>query len=435
VTAQAAAADHRAQTALPPHSATAAGRALRICMVHYSDFHIDSRIQRQARALAERGDEVDLVCLSAPGERRVGAGLIRIHRVGGGKAQGGAASYVWGYLRFFARALARVAALDSERRFDVVEAHNMPDFLAFTALRPKLRGTPVILNVHDTFPELFATMFRRRPDGLAVRLVTAQERLSAAFADAVVAVTPEAAERLASRGAGGRRSLVVMNAPDERVFGPPRPPATIPAGGAIQAIYHGGLAPRFGVELLVDAVGRLYDTLPRLSLRVCGTGPNRDRLAALAEERAPGRIHVAAAAVPFEQIPAELERAHLGVVPTRPDRFTELLLPVKLLEYVHMGLPAVAPRLPVIERYFGGGEVTLFEPGSAAALAEAIAGVCADPAAARERALRASARLAAVGWPQQRQGYLGLVDELVAGRRRRAEITQSQMKVERQGRR
>ena len=69
---------------------TPARRPLRVCMVHYSDFHIDSRIQRQARALAERGDEVDLVCLSPPGEMRVGAGRHpRARRPAG---QGGAAA-------------------------------------------------------------------------------------------------------------------------------------------------------------------------------------------------------------------------------------------------------------------------------------------------------------------------------------------------------
>lgn len=382
-------------------------------MVHYSDFQVDSRIQREAGALAERGDEVHLVCLSPDGERRVGTGLIRIHEIRGQKAQGGAARYLRGYFGFFAAALARVAALDRKHRFDLVEAHNMPDFLAFTALAPRIRGVPVILNIHDTFPELFATRFGRRPDGLAVRLIAKQERLSARFASAVITVTSEAANLLAERGSGSGLSEVVMNAPDERVFGPQRLPATVPSTGPVRAIYHGGLASRFGVELLVEAMGALGGTLPRLSLRICGTGSRRDEVAELAARIAPGRVDVAASAVPFEQIPAELERAHLGIVPTLRDPFTELLLPVKLLEYVHMGLPAVAPRLPVIERYFDDTELEFFQPGSAASLAEAISAVCADPTSARDRAQRAARRLSGFAWPRQREGYLRLVDGLV----------------------
>jgi glycosyltransferase involved in cell wall biosynthesis len=99
-------------------------------------------------------------------------------------------------------------------------------------------------------------------------------------------------------------------------------------------------------------------------------------------------------------------------VPTLRDDFTELLLPVKLLEYVHMGMPVVAPRLPVIEHYFDDDEVLFFEPGSALSLAGAIATCVRDPAAALARAQRAGERLDAISWSRQRSSYLELVDGL-----------------------
>jgi glycosyltransferase involved in cell wall biosynthesis len=391
-------------------------RPLRICMVHYSDFHVDSRIQRQARALAERGDEVDLVCLSTSGEERAGPGVIRIHSLGEDKAAGRAGSYLRGYAGFLVRALRVVASLDKRHPFDLVEAHNMPDVLVFAALRPKLRGTPVILNIHDTFPELFATKFNRPLDGAWARLIRAQERISSRFADAVVTVTPEAGDILERRGSAPQGVNVVMNSPDETVFGPARAPAPFPAEGPIRAIYHGGLAPRFGVELLVEAMGLLSSAVDRLELRICGTGSDQARIAGLAEERAPSRVLVASAPIPFREIPGELLEAQLGVVPTLRDDFTQLLLPVKLLEYVHMGLPAVAPRLPVIERYFNDAEIAFFEPGSAPSLAQAIEETCAEPDLARARAERASERLEEIAWPVQRRAYLRLVDDLVDAR-------------------
>jgi glycosyltransferase involved in cell wall biosynthesis len=127
-------------------------------------------------------------------------------------------------------------------------------------------------------------------------------------------------------------------------------------------------------------------------------------------------VDVAPAPVPLEGIPAELRAASLGVVPTLRDPFTELLLPVKLMEYVHMGLPAIAPRLPVVEQHFGDGELVLFEPGSEEGLAAALRRAWADPAEARRRAERASARLRVIAWETQRRRYLALVDAL-AGRR------------------
>lgn len=147
---------------------------------------------------------------------------------------------------------------------------------------------------------------------------------------------------------------------------------------------------------------------------MCGSGEDRDRLAALAAQIDPRRIDISREPVPFEQIPAELAASHIGVVPTLHDHFTELLLPVKLLEYVHMGLPVVACRLPGIAGYFGDSDLATFVPGDETDLARAIESVCADPGWARERARSATRQLSEIAWKSQRARYLGLVNELVA---------------------
>jgi glycosyltransferase involved in cell wall biosynthesis len=386
-------------------------------MVHYSDFAVDSRIQRQARALAERGDHVDCVCLGEEIELSVGEGSITTHQAAEDKPRGGARAYLEGNARFFIGAARKVSALDRSGPFDLVEIHNMPDALVFTALRPKLRGVPLILNFHDTFPELFATLFERPPGHPLVRLIRIEERVSAAMVDGHIFVTEEARELLRGRGIDAARSQVVMNTPDERVFGERREARTPPSEGELRVVYHGGLADRFGVETLVRAVALLRERREPIALDVYGSDAEAAaRLAAFAAEVAPEGVRIAPQPTPVEQIPARVAEADLGVVPTLQDGFTDLLLPVKLLEYVHMGLPVVASRLPVIERYFGD-DLLLAEPGDAASIAAAIEGVRSDPVAARTRAERASKRLAKIEWRQQRRGYLELVDGLVAGAR------------------
>lgn len=391
-----------------------------MAMVHLSDYQIDSRIQRLAGALAQRGDHVDLICIGEREEIRVGAGTIRTHPVRAPKPAGSASAYVRGYARFLAGAMARLTSLDLRRPFDLVEAHNMPDLLTAAALVPRLRGTPVILNVHDTFPELFATIFGRPPDDPLVRLIEREERWGARLADRVITVTDEARRRLESRGVGVGRTVVVMNSPDEHVFGPPQCPRGLPGDGEIRLLYHGGLAPRFGVETLVRAFATIAAHVPRARLRICGTGAEAERraLARLAAELAPGRVEVTPQSVPFGEIPRQIGAAHIGVVPTREDQFTQLLLPVKLLEYVHMGLPVVASRLQGISGYFAESELNMFAPDDPAELSAAVQAVCFDPAAARQRAIRAGRRLRAIAWEHQRARYLSLVDELASARPR-----------------
>lgn len=394
------------------------GGGLRVCMVHYSDFVVDSRIQRQARALAERGDRVDCVCLNDPARIELGEGEIVLHRAAAAKPRGGKRAYLEGNARFLAGAARKVTALDRAAPFDLIEIHNMPDALVFAALRPKLRGTPLILNFHDTFPELFATLFGRAQNDPLVRLIRAEERLSAGLADGHVFVTAEARDLLRARGIEADRTQVVMNTPDERVFGERRDPVAAPAEGPLRVVYHGGLAERFGVEALVRAVAMLRERGHEVELDVYGSDAEAARaLSAKAAAIAPSGVRIAPRPTPVEQIPERLAEAHLGVVPTLRDDFTEMLLPVKLLEYVHMGLPVVASRLPVIERYFGD-DVLLAEPGDPASIAAAIEGVRAEPILARQRAVRASLQLAEIEWRRQREGYLELVDGLVAGARK-----------------
>jgi glycosyltransferase involved in cell wall biosynthesis len=291
----------------------------------------------------------------------------------------------------------------------------MPNCLTLAALPARRRGVPVILDQHDTFPELFATKFGLPESHPLVRLIYREERWSAALADAMITVTDEARVRLADRGIDAAINQVVMNSPDDGVFGPARPPDSLPSEGPLRVIYHGGTAPRFGVESLIEAVGLLEREAPRLRLEVYGAFEDNGLIQRLAEELAPQHIRVSDRPTPFREIPEKLAAAHIGVVPTLLDPFTELLLPVKLLEYIHMGLPVVCSRLPVIERYFSDEELCFYQPGSSQGLAEALVEVSCDPAGARQRAVRAARRLQDLTWSVQRERYLGLIDAL-AGR-------------------
>ncbi|WP_390492043.1 hypothetical protein, partial [Staphylococcus pseudintermedius] len=65
----------------------------------------------------------------------------------------------------------------------------------------------------------------------------------------------------------------------------------------------------------------------------------------------------------------------VGIIPNRKDSATDLMLPVKMLEYVAMGISVVAPRLKAIEHYFSDDMVSYFQPEDSNSMANAILGL------------------------------------------------------------
>src|SRR3954452_1692719 len=96
----------------PSPNGSAARRPLRVAMVHYSEFDLDSRVQRQVEALLQRGAEVDVICLGTAGPRPLGGGTVRVHGLEQSKGRGGASRYIRGYVRFLAGAARRLTALE-----------------------------------------------------------------------------------------------------------------------------------------------------------------------------------------------------------------------------------------------------------------------------------------------------------------------------------
>jgi len=391
-------------------------------MVHYYDFDIDNRVQRQAVSLAARGDEVHVISLAGPRRIAVGAGVIVLHRIDMPKRRGSPRAYIGGFLRFLHAAAARVRRITKGRRLDLISVHNTPDFIIGAALWPKLRGVPVILDVHDTFPEFFMETFALADHHPLARVILAEERLSIRAANAVVVVTETAKECLAARSDADTDIRVIMNTPDVKTFGPAQQPLPPPPRGPLRIAYHGGMARQYGVESLIRGVGLARQRDARIELTLFGLFGAFDELSQLAQRVDPHGIRVWPRPVPYTQMHEHLCEHHVGVVPTLSNRFTDMLLPVKLLEYVHLGRPVVASRLDGIMRYFDQRMVSFFEPGSPESIAQSLVDLSVRPQPALRRAIRAAERLEPIRWGVQEAAYFELVDELVWRSRTRSSV-------------
>lgn len=397
--------------------------SLRIGMIAYTHYESDPRVRREAEALARRGDEVVGWFLRKEGspksavENGVRVERIRLPRYRGGKAL----AYAGSYSQFFLAAAARITLEHARQRFDIVHVHTMPDFMVFGALLARLSGAKVILDMHDLMPELYALKFGLQKDGNAVAALKLVQHAATAFADAVLCVHQNQYEILLRDGVPARKLSIVMNAADPLLF--PRREAEPPSGPGdpIQLVYHGTVLQRYGVDLAVRAFAAARDKEPRLRMSLFGGGDFVEPVREIAAElKLPAEsFQMTGEHQPLDQIAQQIRAAHIGVAPNRDDQ-QDSVLPTKLLEYIAVGIPAIATRTRCVSRFFDGTQVELVEVGDVEGMAQAMLRLAADPARRKALAARAHAWEEEYGWEVNKQHLFRTYDALTFEKRARA---------------
>jgi glycosyltransferase involved in cell wall biosynthesis len=381
---------------------------VRIALLAYTRFETDARVKRAVEALVERGHRVDVFVVSSAGVRPAADNEnLRIYRLRMRKerrAGGGRYVLEWGV--FFAWSFALLSILHVWRRYRVVYANNMPNFIVFAGLIPKITGAKVILDVHDPVAELLACIRERELPGWLRLIVNAEERVSLSFADSVITVNESMRRRLSL--VTRNPVAVVMNLPDPANFGLRE--RSSHAEKTQLLVYSGTVAHRFGLDLVVRAVSALAAEFPLLRLRIVGEGPAIESLRQLAEaEGVADRVEFRDP-VPNHEIPALMDDALAGVSAQREDAFGSLVFSMKVAEYVALGLPVVCAGTTTMRYYFDDDEIIFFKPEDAEDLTRAIREVLSDPAVA-ERSAKCRIKLDKLSWSVQKDTLMEIVEK------------------------
>jgi phosphatidyl-myo-inositol dimannoside synthase len=181
--------------------------------------------------------------------------------------------------------------------------------------------------------------------------------------------------------------------------------------GPVSILCVAHLYPRKDVATLLDAMARLAGGAV---LRVVGTGPALAGLERRAREVGLGGRVEFLGHLPFDRLAAEYRRADLFCLPSRQEGFG-----IVFLEAMAAGLPVVAVRAAAIpEIVADGASGILVPPGDAAALANALERLIADPAQRRRLSEEGLRRVRRYDAPDVAAGFLEAIGLESAGERR-----------------
>lgn len=246
-------------------------------------------------------------------------------------------------------------------------------------LAAKLAGARLWIHVQDFEVEAALATGLMDDRKLSARLARWVEATFLKLGDHVSTISPQMCAKLVEKGVAANRVFEMRNWSDARFAPAPAGAEQVRAdwglSGKVVALYSGNIARKQGIEILVEAARLLQDRAD-IAFVICGEGPNRQPLEALAAGLANVQLHNLQ---PAEQMGAMLTMADLHLLPQIAGA-ADLVLPSKLTNMLASGRPVVATTEPgtgLYDEVDGCGTVT--PPGDAPALAAAIAALADDP--------------------------------------------------------
>lgn len=389
-------------------------KATRIAMVALSYYPADVRVRREAEALAQVGISVDVICLRDKNQVKQGEfNQVSVYRLPVMRKRSGKLRYLRESGWFFLLLLFNLTLLHLRKRYDLIHVHNMPDFLVFGALIPRLTGAKIILDLHDPMPELYETKYSLNASHPFIHLITSLERYSIRFADLVL--TPNIAFRdlFISRGCPPSKIHIVMNSPQETIFNlhSGNPPITGKNGFVI--MYHGYIVAYNGLATALEAVALLREKIPNLTFEVYGDGDFREKFLERVNELRLNGIVNYHGFKPLEDIVKAIGSINLGIIPNKMSPFTNLNFPTRIFEYLAMKKPVIAPRTKGIMDYFDENSLLYFEAGNVDSLKETILDAYHNPSRCQYILNRGITIYNNHRWELYKQRFIDLVENIL----------------------
>lgn len=395
-----------------------------------------TRVRVLAEAAVDAGHMVDVICLRQPQEKSFEVcNGVNIYRVPMSRRWDQSfivtiLSWCW----FLLLAGFVVTWLHLKHHYDVIHVHNMPDFLVFSALFPKLLKAKIILDVQDASPELMTDKAKGHLRWILKHLTIWQERFSTTFADHVMTIGWTVEEVLLQRGVPREKLTSVLNSVDPRLF----PPSSrfLPLSESSEQtrpfilMFHGTVAERQGLDTAVRALALARHVVPQVQLHIKGAGDQLPVIKKLAVELGVSEHVNFSDLCPIQEVVNFVMQGDIGIIPYQNGGYMEMVLPVKAFEFAWMYRPMIASDTRGMRSLFRPESVAFCDSTKPEDFAKAIIDLYQHPEKRTSLAVNAAEDYAAYSWEKQAECYQELLAFLsIKKKQRQNKVVQGDLYV------
>jgi len=381
-------------------------------MIAYTYYLSDPRVKKEAEALAESGFDVDFISLKSTDESSLqcvnGVNLYRLNcRHYKGKSN---IKYLFSYINFFFRVFFRITSLYFKKKYKLIHINNMPDFLVFSALIPKIFGAKIILDIHDVMSDVFFNRGEIKRNFIIEKTLIFQEYISSKFADRVITVDDYCKNIIGTHGTRKDNILVVSNFPDENIFKPLK--RNHIKNDIFNLFFHGTISKIYGLDVVIKGIRKALKKIPGLKFTIIGEGNYEDEISELIKDLKLERVvEFRNKKIPQEKIPDEIKDADLGVVSYS---CLNTIFSNKFLEYTAMGIPTIIAYNEQVYNYFKGYNLEFYERNNPDSFADKLLYIYKNKKRyyeLKEAVLEISRKFK---WSKEKVKYVDLVNSLVS---------------------
>lgn len=387
----------------------------KVLMIAQSIYDFDPRIIRFTNSLIEQNYKVEIICLRYKHQSKFEiVNGVKVHRIMKVFSQNKISSYIFYSLIFTFRAFIKCTILTSgKNKPDFIHVHNMPDYLVFTTLIPKMRKVPVILDMHDLTVELFKEKWSTRKFDKVKFLLIFVEKISCAYVDQVITVTKECVDILINRGINPSKISLIMNSADENVFCYDGSESPEEKKFHYKILYHGTIAKRFGLHYFINAIPDIVKSIPDIEFHLYGTLNDHYavELQNLIENLNLKKNVIFKDPIPYSEVNEMIKLYDLGVVTYELTEYMNLALPTKACEYASSGLPFIISELISVKTIFRKDSVLYVDPENPQMISSTVINFFNNPEVGYNLSRNAHEDVSKISWNLMKLRYLDLISE------------------------